>query len=70
MVHSGYEATAVDHTFSGFGGIWANIKAIVFNTYANPAAAQRLEAERGKPHGPIAHLVQLGLAKDLGKNAA
>ena len=70
MVHSGYEATAVDHTFSGFDGIWANIKAILFSRYANPAAARRLDAERGKPHGPLAHLVQLGLAKDLGKTAA
>ena len=70
MVHSGYEASAVDHTFSGFDGIWANIKAILFSRYANPAAARRLDAERGKPHGPLAHLVQLGLAKDLGKTAA
>jgi hopanoid biosynthesis associated radical SAM protein HpnH len=70
MVHSGYEATAVDHTFSGFNGIWANVKAILFSRYANPAAARRLEAERGKPHGPLAHLVQLGLATDLEKTAA
>ena len=40
MVHSGYEATAVDQTFSGFGGIWANVKAILFSTYANPTAAK------------------------------
>ncbi|NBX25988.1 MAG: adenosyl-hopene transferase HpnH [Planctomycetes bacterium] len=70
MVHSGYEATAVDHTFSGFNGIWGNIKAILFSRYANPSAARRLDAERGKPHGPLAHLVQLGLAKDLEKTAA
>jgi len=70
MVHSGYEATAVDQTFSGFGGIWANVKAILFSTYANPTAAKRLETEKGKPHGPLAHLVQLGLAKDLGEKTA
>ena len=70
MVHSGYEATAVDHTFSGFQGIWANVKAMLFNAYANPSAARRLEGEKGKPHGPLAHLVQLGLAKDLSKSAA
>ena len=70
MVHSGYEATAVDQTLSGFGGIWANVKAILFSTYANPAAAKRLETEKGKPHGPLAHLVQLGLAKDLGEKTA
>ncbi len=44
MVHSGYEASAVNHTFSSFGGIWGNIKAILFNKYANPGAASRLEA--------------------------
>ena len=70
MVHSGYEATAVDQTFSGFAGIWANVKAILFSTYANPSAARRLEAEKGRPHGPLAHLVQLGLAKDLGEKSA
>jgi hypothetical protein len=42
MVHSGYEATAVNHTFSSFGGLWGKIKALLFNTYANPAAQQRL----------------------------
>ncbi len=56
MVHCGYEPSAVDHTFSSFGGIWGNIKAIVFNTYANPGAAKRLKEEAKKPHGPLAHL--------------
>jgi len=65
MVHCGYEPTAVDYTFSGFRGIWANIKAMVFNRYANPAAASRLEEERGRPHGPMQHLVQLGFAVDV-----
>jgi hypothetical protein len=55
---------------SNFGGIWANVKAILFSTYANPTAAKRLETEKGKPHGPLAHLVQLGLAKDLGEKTA
>jgi hopanoid biosynthesis associated radical SAM protein HpnH len=43
MVHSGYEATAVDLTFSNFGGIWGTIKANIFNRYANPAAMNRLK---------------------------
>jgi len=49
MVHCGYEPTAVDRTFSSFGGLWGTIKAMIFNTYANPAAAKQikqLEAER------------------------
>ena len=65
MVHCGYEPTAVDYTFSGFGGIWANIKAMVFNTYANPGAGKRLEEEKAKPHGPMQHLVQLGFGVDV-----
>jgi hopanoid biosynthesis associated radical SAM protein HpnH len=65
MVHCGYEPTAVDHTFSSFGGMFAMIKAMIFNTYANPAAQRRLDEEKSRPHGPLAHLVQLGFAGDL-----
>ena len=65
MVHCGYEPTAVDFTFSGVRGIWANVKAMLFNTYANPGAGKRLEEEQAKPHGPMHHLVQLGFAVDV-----
>jgi hopanoid biosynthesis associated radical SAM protein HpnH len=65
MVHSGYEASAVDHTFSSFGGLFATAKAMVFNAYANPGAKARLADEARKPHGPAKHLVQLGLAEDV-----
>ena len=65
MVHSGYEATAVNHTFSSFGGLVATVKAMVFNSYANPGAKKRLGEEARKPHGPARHLVQLGLAEDV-----
>jgi hypothetical protein len=65
MVHSGYEASAVDHTFSSFGGLFATAKAILFNIYANPGAKARLADEAKKPHGPARHLVQLGLAEDV-----
>jgi hopanoid biosynthesis associated radical SAM protein HpnH len=65
MVHSGYEATAVNHTFSSFGGLVATVKAMVFNAYANPGAKERLDDEAKKPHGPARHLVQLGLAEDV-----
>ncbi len=56
MVHCGYEPSAVNHTFSSFGGMWGTIKAMVFNTYANPAAQSRLEEEKARPHGPMAQL--------------
>lgn len=56
MVHSGYEASAVDHTFASFGGMFATIKAMLFNKYANPGAMNRLEDAASRPHGPLAHL--------------
>jgi hopanoid biosynthesis associated radical SAM protein HpnH len=56
MVHCGYEPSAVHHTFSSFSGMWGTIKAMVFNTYANPAAQRRLAEEARKPHGPLAVL--------------
>ena len=65
MVHSGYEASAVHHTFASFGGLFATVKAMVFNTYANTGARGRLAEEQQKPHGPTRHLVQLGLAEDV-----
>lgn len=65
MVHSGYEASAVNHTFSSLGGLFATIKAMVFSEYPNPAAKARLAEEAKKPHGPAAQLVQIGLATDV-----
>ncbi len=59
MVHSGYEASAVNHTFSSLGGLAATVKALVFNRYPDAAAEARLREEAGKPHGP---LVQLGVS--------
>ena len=38
---------------------------MLFNTYANPAAKRRLDEAKTKPHGPVAHLVQLGIAADV-----
>jgi hypothetical protein len=56
MVHCGHEPSAVDHTFSSFGGMWATIKAMIFCKYANPSARTRLEQEATKPQGPLAHI--------------
>ncbi|MHC5003152.1 MAG: adenosyl-hopene transferase HpnH [Planctomycetota bacterium] len=65
MVHCGYEPSAVDHTFSSFGGLWGTVKAMVFNRYANPAARGRLQQYADRPRGPLARLVELGLADDV-----
>lgn len=59
MVHSGFEASAVNHSFASFGGMWATVKAMIFNRYANPAAARQLEEEKAKPHGPLAAIAAL-----------
>jgi hopanoid biosynthesis associated radical SAM protein HpnH len=69
MVHSGYEATAVDHTFTSIRGLWGTVKAMFSTRYASESAARALEAEKSKPHGPEAHLVQLGLDVDAIKKA-
>jgi hopanoid biosynthesis associated radical SAM protein HpnH len=42
MVHSGYEASAVDHTFSGLRGLFATIKATFSGKYADSDALASL----------------------------
>ena len=64
MVHCGYEPTAVSHTFTP-GGMWATVRSMLFSRYPSDEAQRKLEAERSKPHGPEAHLVQLDLGEDL-----
>ncbi|QDU71394.1 adenosyl-hopene transferase HpnH [Mucisphaera calidilacus] len=66
MVHCGYEPSAVDHTFSSFGGMWGTVKAMLFNLYANPSAGKRLAEEAKKPHGPM---VQLGIDSGASEKA-
>ncbi len=39
MVHSGYEASAVDHTFSSLGGLWAAARATLFKRYPKSESA-------------------------------
>ena len=54
MVHSGYEASAVDHTFGGIGGMFATVKSMVFKKYPNKAAAEALQAPAPTPrHGLV-----------------
>ncbi|MBI1335556.1 MAG: adenosyl-hopene transferase HpnH [Phycisphaera sp.] len=67
MVHSGYESSAVNHTFASFGGMFATLKAMVFNTYANPTAQRRLDEEKTMPHGPLVHLGLTVEGKPMGK---
>jgi hypothetical protein len=36
MVHSGYEATAVNDTFGSLGGFLSTVRATLFNKYKDP----------------------------------
>jgi len=48
MVHSGYEASAVDYTFSGLRGIWAAAKSVFAGKYEDSDALTMLN-EPTKP---------------------
>ncbi len=62
MVHSGYEASAVDHTFGGLGGLWQTVKAMLHTTYADPDAVALLN-EPAKPVHAFNPLVQIESSK-------
>ena len=54
MVHSGYEASAVNHTFSSFSGFLAAAKATLFTRHRDPEALKMLDE-------PSRDLVQIAL---------
>jgi hopanoid biosynthesis associated radical SAM protein HpnH len=58
MVHSGYEASAVDHTFSGLSGLWQTIKSGLAGSYEDADALQMLN-EPVKPVHSFNPLVQI-----------
>jgi len=62
MVHSGYEASAVDHTFSGLRGLFATIKATLSGNYADPDALALLN-EPTKPVHSYNPLIQIDKGK-------
>ncbi len=62
MVHSGYEASAVDHTFSGLRGLWATAKATLSGKYED-ADALALLHEPTKPVHAYNPLVQIDAGK-------
>jgi hopanoid biosynthesis associated radical SAM protein HpnH len=56
MVHSGYEASAVDETFGSLRGLIACIRAMLFNEYPNQAALEALDepiASADNPRVPL-----------------
>jgi hopanoid biosynthesis associated radical SAM protein HpnH len=63
MVHSGYEASAVDHTFSSISGLWGNIKAIIFSGgYKDPAA--ELALKESGPQLPVVQVTMNGVKRE------
>ena len=55
MVHSGYEASAVNATFSSLDGFLATVKATLFTSYRDEEALRLLE----EPQAPVHPLVQI-----------
>ncbi len=53
MLHSGYEASAVDYTFS-FKGIFATVRAMLSSSYRDTEAARQLDAE--EPHSALVQI--------------
>jgi hypothetical protein len=60
MVHSGYEASAVNATFSSLGGFFATVKATLFSRYRDQEALRLLEEHQE----PVHPLVQIATTND------
>jgi hypothetical protein len=58
MVHSGYEASAVNELFGSVQGMWQEVKARMFGGYED-ASALRLLDEPTKPVHGFSPLVQI-----------
>ena len=58
MVHSGYEASAVNDLFGSLGGMWQEVKARMFGGYED-ASALRLLDEPDKPVNAFSPLIQI-----------
>jgi len=58
MVHSGYEASAVNDTFGSWRGLWATAKAALSTSYPDAAAAAELRELPAR----TAPLVNIGVA--------
>src|SRR6201998_1024709 len=57
MVHSGYEASAVDDMFGSLGGFWSAVRGTLFNKYKDP------DAMGGASQGPSkGQLVQIAMS--------
>jgi hopanoid biosynthesis associated radical SAM protein HpnH len=62
MVHSGYEASAVNATFSSLGGFLATVKATLFTSYKDKEALRMLD----EPQAPVNPLIQIAPNQNAG----
>jgi hypothetical protein len=60
MVHSGYEASAVNDTFGSLGGFLATVRATLFNRYKDPDVMGGAPSNEESPSG---RLVQIAAPK-------
>ena len=60
MVHSGYEASAVDAIYSSFGGFLATVKATLFSRYRDDEALRMLD----EPVAAVHPLVQIEVPRE------
>jgi len=60
MVHSGYEASAVNELFGSVHGMWQEVKARMFGEYEDPSALRLLD-EFAQPAHAVSPLVQIGV---------
>ena len=56
MVHSGYEASAVNDTFSSFGGFLATVRATLFNKYKDPDSMPGGSPRPSADSGPLVQI--------------
>jgi len=57
MVHSGYEASAVNETFGSLRGFMDTVKATLFNRYDDPGATRLLDEMSSPEHaGPLVQI--------------
>jgi hypothetical protein len=66
MVHSGYEASAVNATFSSLGGFLATVKGTLFSRYRDNEALRLLD----EPQSAVHPLVQIAVPESLHETRA
>jgi hopanoid biosynthesis associated radical SAM protein HpnH len=57
MVHSGYEATAVNDTFGSIGGFLSTVRATLFNRYKDPDVMGGASGNPGKDSGQLVQIM-------------